>query len=202
MQTQEAASQAKWFIGRLDQIENMERGGAALEQVNAHYQKFISQLFKFLQSQKFMHEVSQLQEISTRMEETWGSSDAEAEVDRRQKAEIKALLEALITGLEVQHDSATETAHLDPFSVIMATAAELPSSDLLLRVVGLSGINIDLKLPEKDAYSHGTRIRAYLPRIQSAYDALTPDKKLRVAWVLRGKFSGPLLTLVLGSMNA
>ncbi len=53
-------------------------------------------------------------------------------------------------------------------------------SDEVVRSVSRSGLIVDWTLTEREAYSHSTRVRAYAPRIQAAFDALQPDVQAKV----------------------
>jgi hypothetical protein len=58
------------------------------------------------------------------------------------------------------------------------------SSDEICRIIGLSGLQVDWNLTKDQSYSHSTRKRAYLPKIQNAYKELSDDKKLAAAWIV------------------
>ena len=61
---------------------------------------------------------------------------------------------------------------LDPFRVIIGVVATKRNSDLLLGVAAAAGLRFDTSLSESADYSHTTRIRALMPRILQAYEAL------------------------------
>lgn len=77
----------------------------------------------------------------------------------------------------------TEKEDLHPWGVISSCLFEL-SSDEVSRVIGLTGLQVDWMLTKEEAFSHATRNRAYLTKIQSAYKLLTDGNKLRVAWIV------------------
>ncbi|MCG2829777.1 MAG: DUF2321 domain-containing protein [Desulfobacteraceae bacterium] len=77
---------------------------------------------------------------------------------------------------------------LNPWPVILSFLQELPSDDVC-RIIGLSGLQIDWTLTKEQAYSHTTRKRAYLPRIQSAYKKMPEEKKLIIAWLVASELS-------------
>ena len=77
---------------------------------------------------------------------------------------------------------------LDPMRVILGLLAN-GSSDTLVRIASLAGIAVDLTMTEAEAYSHGTRIRTLLPRVQRAYDALGEPAKLAAASVAAAELS-------------
>jgi hypothetical protein len=67
---------------------------------------------------------------------------------------------------------------LDPFRIILGV---VESSDTLTRVAHAAGLRFDLALTEREEGAHKTRIRAYLPRILAAYDAVDDEQQLTVA---------------------
>lgn len=113
----------------------------------------------------------------------------EAEMLRR--AEVKALAEGArgLATMDVdREDSLLSTTSrgeisrndLHPWGVVLGILAGL-SSDDVVQVVSTTGLQVDWRLTPREAGSHKTRIRAYLPRIQEAYAALSADKQLVVA---------------------
>lgn len=84
----------------------------------------------------------------------------------------------------------TTKSELDPFRVIIGVLATRQDSDLLVGVANAAGLRVDLVLSERDAGSHKTRIRAILPRILAAYDALGDEARLAAANVALRNF-GP-----------
>lgn len=70
---------------------------------------------------------------------------------------------------------------LDPFRALLGVLAGLVDSDLLANVMSATGLRFDLSLSDAEAYSHKTRVRAFLPRIVNAYDALDDQNRLGVA---------------------
>jgi hypothetical protein len=176
-------SKAKSFLIRLEEIEEMERSGKAPALVEAHYGRYISDLFDFFKENKLRHEMVKLQEITTRVEETWGVREAEVAQDLQRREEIKALLQVMVFSLEQSSNSnASGVSNLHPFPPILATAAELQSSSQFMTVVGATGVQVDWACA--DTLSHGGRIRLYQQRFQAAYDDLSPDERLRVSWIL------------------
>jgi hypothetical protein len=69
---------------------------------------------------------------------------------------------------------------LHPWPVVFGFLSGL-SSDVLVKVISRVGLQVAWRLTDKENYSHTTRVRAYLPRIQAAYEALPGDKQLVVA---------------------
>lgn len=59
----------------------------------------------------------------------------------------------------------------------------------MCNIIGLSGLQVDWGLTKEQAYSHTTRKRAYLPRIQKAYEKIPDKKKLIIAWMVASEFS-------------
>ena len=80
--------------------------------------------------------------------------------------------------------------NLDPFRVIIGVLATRGDSDLLTGVANAAGLRVDLTMSERDDGSHKTRIRALLPRILAAHDALGDEAQLAAANVAFRNF-GP-----------
>lgn len=80
-------------------------------------------------------------------------------------------------------NSFNEKNDLHPWGVISSFLFELPS-DEVCRIIGLTGLPVDWNLTREEAYSHTTRKRAYLPRVQASFETLSEDKKLIVAWII------------------
>ena len=72
---------------------------------------------------------------------------------------------------------------LDPWRVICNVLFEL-DSDEITEIIGKTGLRVDWTLDEKEKYSHKTRKRNYLPRINNSYGVLSDDDKLRVAFIV------------------
>ena len=70
-------------------------------------------------------------------------------------------------------------AETDPFRVVLGLIGN--DSDALVQVANVTGLQFDLQLTEREAGAHKTRVRALLPRIVNAYDALAVQEKLAVA---------------------
>jgi hypothetical protein len=79
---------------------------------------------------------------------------------------------------------------LDPFRVIIGVLANRGDSDFLVGVANAAGLRVDLAMSEREEATHKTRIRALLPRILTAYDALGPEAQLAAANVAFRNF-GP-----------
>jgi hypothetical protein len=77
---------------------------------------------------------------------------------------------------------------LDPFRAIVGVLANRGDSDLLVGVVTAAGLQVDIHVSDDEEVSHRTRIRALLPRIIAAYDALDAQAKLTVASVAISNF--------------
>jgi hypothetical protein len=73
---------------------------------------------------------------------------------------------------------------LHPWPVICSILFDSNSSDNIINIIGLTGLNVDWNLTEQERYSHGTRKRAYRPRVQAAYEQIPDEKKLAVAWIV------------------
>ena len=79
--------------------------------------------------------------------------------------------------------SPDDSHELHPWRVILGVLQELPS-DEVVRIINLAGLPVDWQLTEDQRYSHKTRKRAYMPRIADAFSDLSPEKKLRVSWIV------------------
>ena len=75
----------------------------------------------------------------------------------------------------------TKKTALDPFRALMGVLEKRGNSDALRAAANSAGLIFDSSLWEKDAYSHTTRIRALVPRILKAYDALEERDQLSAA---------------------
>lgn len=76
-----------------------------------------------------------------------------------------------------------DSTRRDPWAILFSYLLELRSDDVV-KAVSQAGLNVDWNLNEREAYSHLTRIRAYTPRIQTAYNALGPEAKASAFAVL------------------
>ena len=72
---------------------------------------------------------------------------------------------------------------LDPWRVICNVLFEL-DGDEITEIIGKTGLRVDWTLDKKEKYSHKTRKRNYLPRINNSYDVLSDDDKLRAAFIV------------------
>jgi hypothetical protein len=77
---------------------------------------------------------------------------------------------------------------LDPFRVIAGVLANRGDSDLLVSVATAAGLTFALAMSEQQAATHKTRIRALLPKIFAAYDALDDQARLTVAKIALANF--------------
>jgi len=75
----------------------------------------------------------------------------------------------------------TKRTALDPFRALIGVLERRGNSDSLRSAANAAGLIFDSSLSEKDAYSHTTRIRALVPRILRAYEALNQQDQLSVA---------------------
>lgn len=72
---------------------------------------------------------------------------------------------------------------LDPWPVILGHLFELDSF-CIPGVIEKSGMAVDWNLSRQENYSHKYRIAAYRPRINAAYEALSKEVRLRVAFIV------------------
>jgi hypothetical protein len=73
----------------------------------------------------------------------------------------------------------TRETSLDPAGVILSLLEEL-SADEFRRIIGLSGLSVDWQLSKGDSFSHTTRKRAYIPKVQAALGLLAEEDRLQV----------------------
>ncbi len=78
---------------------------------------------------------------------------------------------------------------LDPFRVIVGVLVNRGDSDLMVGVSTATGLRFDLTLSDEQAATHKTRVRALLPRICAAYDALDDQARLAAARVALANFA-------------
>ena len=78
---------------------------------------------------------------------------------------------------------------LDPWRVVLHHLFGIDSREIP-RVLDRAGLAVDWNLSEKEDYSTKTRLAAYRPRIVAAYEALTEDDKLRVAYIVVEALTG------------
>lgn len=72
---------------------------------------------------------------------------------------------------------------LDPWRVILHHLFNIDSREIP-KIVDRAGLAVDWNLNDRDDYSNKTRLAAYRPRIVGAYEALTEDDRLRVAYIV------------------
>lgn len=69
---------------------------------------------------------------------------------------------------------------LHPWPIILSIISGL-SSDGVVELISATGLQVDWALSKEQAYSHKTRVREYLQRIQIAFDLLSKDRQLIVS---------------------
>lgn len=84
-------------------------------------------------------------------------------------------------------------SHLNPWSVIRGFLLRLSSHDVP-DIVDRAGLTVDWGLSQKQNYSHKTRLAAYRPRIDRAYQSLSTDDRLRVAYIVAKELASRALT--------
>jgi hypothetical protein len=108
----------------------------------------------------------------------------EPELDRRiLDAERAAREEKADAGREARSSTERRRLELHPWPVV-ATLLFERSSDDVVEIIGLTGLEVDWQLTAKEEYSHTTRKRAFRPRVERALEALDEEARLRVAWVV------------------
>lgn len=73
---------------------------------------------------------------------------------------------------------------LDPWRVILSCLFEKVGSYDIPQIIDKAGLPVDWSLTERQDYSHGYRKAAYRPRINKAYEALSREHRLRVAYIV------------------
>lgn len=74
-------------------------------------------------------------------------------------------------------------SNLNPLPIAISILTELDSDDFL-RIIHRSGISIDLTLSKSESFSHKTRLRAYIPRLNNAIRELSDSKALHVIYLI------------------
>jgi hypothetical protein len=78
----------------------------------------------------------------------------------------------------------TRETQLTAWPVISSLLFEDASSDVVRSIVGLAGLEVEWALSTKEEFSHTTRNRAYRPRVEAAYRALSMHDKQIVLCVI------------------
>jgi hypothetical protein len=89
---------------------------------------------------------------------------------------------------ESSNGSEVVSGDLHPWGIVFGLLLDL-SSDDVVKFVTRAGLQVDWQVTGHPDYSQSTRKRAYVPRIQTAYNALTDDQKLTVAGILANDLS-------------
>jgi hypothetical protein len=77
---------------------------------------------------------------------------------------------------------------LDPWRVIAASLLDLSNYEIP-RILDRAGLAVDWNLDEKQNYSDKTRKAAYRPRINLAYEAISEEEQLRVAYIVASELA-------------
>lgn len=72
---------------------------------------------------------------------------------------------------------------LHPWGTVISLLFE-EESDVVVKIIDRTGLQIDWTLTQEQSGTHKQRKREYRPRIQTAYDSLSDEDKLRVAFVV------------------
>lgn len=73
---------------------------------------------------------------------------------------------------------------LDPWRVIVSSLFEHVDSFDVPRIIDRAGLSVNWSLTDRENYSHPYRKAAYRPRINQAYEALSNEDRLRVAYIV------------------
>ncbi len=76
-----------------------------------------------------------------------------------------------------------QKSQLMPWSIVLEELLSI-NADKATSIVDKTGMKVDWTLSEKENYSHTTRLRAYKPRIQKAFNALSEQDQLRVIHII------------------
>lgn len=82
----------------------------------------------------------------------------------------------------------TSKSELDPWQVILGHLFELDSY-YIPQIIEKTGMMVDWSLTEREDYSHKYRKATYRPRINSAYNSLSEQDRLRVAYIVASELS-------------
>ena len=85
-------------------------------------------------------------------------------------------------------DKTSSTSELDPWQVILGHLFELDSY-YIPEMIEKTGMTVDWSLTERENYMHKYRKAAYRPRINSAYNLLSEQDRLRVAYIVASELS-------------
>jgi len=73
---------------------------------------------------------------------------------------------------------------LNPLPIIISTLSSIENSDIFLDIIHKSGISIDLSLNKKQDFSHKTRMREYLKRLNYALQKTSEKNLLHSIYLL------------------
>ena len=73
---------------------------------------------------------------------------------------------------------------LDPWRVIVSSLFEHVGSFDVPQIIDRAGLSVNWSLTEREDYSETYRKAAYRPRINEAYEALSNEDRLRVAYLV------------------
>jgi len=85
-------------------------------------------------------------------------------------------------------DKTSSKSELDPWQVILGHLFELDSYDIP-QIIEKTGMTVDWSLTDREDYSHKLRKKAYRSRINSAYNLLSEQDRLRVAYIVASELS-------------
>ncbi len=72
---------------------------------------------------------------------------------------------------------------LNPLPIALSILSSL-NSDEFLQIVQSAGVQIDFTLTKDESYSHKTRVRAYLPRVNESIQNLEDNDALRAIYLI------------------
>lgn len=89
---------------------------------------------------------------------------------------------------ETGQDKVSSKSELDPWQVILGHLFDLDSY-LIPQIIEKAGMAVDWSLTKQEGFSHKYRKKAYRLRINSAYNSLSEQYRLRVAYTVASELS-------------
>lgn len=109
-----------------------------------------------------------------------------ASTDREIQEALRLIQEIRLAGFDIPDDQPLEgnPSDLNPWPVIRSFLLRLSSYEVPV-IVDRAGLTVDWTLTDEENYSQKTRLAAYRPRIDTAYQCLSSDDdRLRVAHII------------------
>ena len=91
---------------------------------------------------------------------------------------------------------------LSAWPVISSVLFDIGTSDIVSLIVGAAGLEVDWTVSKEEGFSHKTRIRAYRPKIEAAYQKLDSEDRATVLSIIAAelvrRYLNPLDCLSIG----